>query len=174
MWDPLIYLMIEAYHVWYETCLRKIVGKLIEALVDDPDTCLVHFLAHILDIYIFCMVYAWDSMYDWNTLDVWCGMSLDVWYTDRYKYYYRKRRSLLSSWYVFQLSRSIWSGSRLQWYHIFHLVDNIGGEIPTGGVILLPMIGWSNMILGGEMIGNHATNIAPEWYHLSKGWEIHR
>jgi hypothetical protein len=48
----------------------------------------------------------------------------------------------------------------LQWYHIVHLAEKIGGDISTGGVILLPMIGCSSMIPGGKMIGNHAISIA--------------
>jgi hypothetical protein len=41
---------------------------------------------------------------------------------------------------MFQLSSSICSRSTLQWYHIFHIVEKIGGDIPIGGGIFLPMI----------------------------------
>jgi hypothetical protein len=33
-----------------------------------------------------------------------------------------------------------------------HLAEKTGGDIPTGGVILFPMIGYIGMIPGGEMI----------------------
>jgi hypothetical protein len=35
---------------------------------------------------------------------------------------------------------------------ITDILQRIGGDIPTGGVILFPMIGYKGMILGGEMI----------------------
>lgn len=34
------------------------------------------------------------------------------------------------------------------------------------------MIGWNNMIPGGEMIGSHVINIASKWYPFSKREEI--
>jgi hypothetical protein len=33
-----------------------------------------------------------------------------------------------------------------------HLAEKTGGDIPTGGVIIFPMIGYRGMIPGGEMI----------------------
>jgi hypothetical protein len=60
---------------------------------------------------------------------------------------------------MFQLRSNICSINILQWYHIIHLEENIGGDIPIGGVIILPMIGCRGMILGGEIIGKHIINI---------------
>jgi hypothetical protein len=43
-----------------------------------------------------------------------------------------------------------WTGPRIiMWYHIVHFEKNIGGDIPIGGVILLPMI------LGGDIYQVH-------------------
>jgi hypothetical protein len=47
-------------------------------------------------------------------------------------------------------------------------------KYPQGGVILLPMIGCSSMIPGGDMIGIHDINIVLEYYSFSKGGEIIR
>jgi hypothetical protein len=45
----------------------------------------------------------------------------------------------------------------------------IGGNIPTRGVILLPMIGYRGMIPGGDIIGSHVINITLDCFSLSKG-----
>jgi hypothetical protein len=44
----------------------------------------------------------------------------------------------------------IWTGPRIiVWYHIVDIAEKIGGDIPIGGVILLPMI------LGGDIYQMH-------------------
>jgi hypothetical protein len=41
---------------------------------------------------------------------------------------------------MFRLSSSICSRSILQWWHIVHIAEKIGVDIPIRGVIILPMI----------------------------------
>jgi len=86
-------------HGWQ---VDNVIGKLIEELFDDPDICLVHFLAHMLGIYtsmmgsyymvLMCMVgtwygigctclmfCSWFSIHYWHMFflhEVWYGMSL--------------------------------------------------------------------------------------------------
>jgi hypothetical protein len=60
-----------------------------------------------------------------------------------------------------------YSGSILFTVITQHLAEKTGGDIPTGGVIIFPLIGYRGMIPGGEMIDERKLATMPSTLHQS-------